>query len=198
MNRTKVTRYLAAAIFFSFLIVIATGPPAEAMGKKKKDLFVRVVGTAVGELEFVPDIDGDGIDDIANCFTIEIRSLDKDKKIGDATECINFDALVGDGFASVNTTTLRIKKDEVTVRHLVTIQPITTGLSFVTHIVGSFPGSIPDFSGLPPDLKTGILGGTHKYKQASGDVRMSGGVDLTFVDSRNEIHFDSIYLVRFN
>ncbi len=63
----------------------------------------------------------------------------------------------------------------------VTIQPNLTEDPNVTHITGSFP------------TENNIVYGTKKFEDASGTVRLSGGVDMS--DFPNTIFFDCIFLV---
>jgi hypothetical protein len=156
---------------------------------KKDNIIVQLRGTATGYGSEVPDIDGDGNDDEAMCFDMELVDPEKDKVIGTATDCLSNITEVGDGLALVGTTYFYFdkKKDSIVSRGLTTVQPKTHGSELITHITGA----------LPSPGENSILFGTGKYKKASGSVRLSGAVDMSNIDN-NQITFDCIFIIDLN
>ena len=55
-------------------------------------------------VDMVPDIDGDGNDDAAFCFDVDLIDLKNNKVIGTATDCLSNITPVGDGVSAVGTT----------------------------------------------------------------------------------------------
>jgi len=182
---TKILTSSAIVIFVISLGIIMT--PAMANPSADPNIVVRLVGTAIGEDRIVPDIDGDGIDDQALCFDINLEDIKTGKIIGTATDCLSNVVEVGDGLSLVGTTTFDFNDgNQLVSRGITTVQPVTAGSQSVTHITGS----ISDVN------ENNILSGTGKYNDVSGQVRLSGAVNMEPQDDGTlQIAFDCLFVI---
>jgi len=183
---TKILTSSVIAVFvISLGIIVMT--PAMASPSADPNIVVRLVGTAIGEDRTVPDIDGDGIDDQALCFDINLENIKTGKIIGVATDCLSEITPVGDGLSLIGTTTFNFNDgNQLVSRGITTVQPITDGSPNMTHITGS----IPDVN------ENNILSGTGKYHDASGPVRLSGAVNMEPQDDGTlQITFDCLFVI---
>ena len=184
----KIAAPLSVVVTLGLLIAalsIFSRTPEEAAAAGKKPLVVQLSGTATGVPGTVPDIDGDGNDDLANCFTVDLIDISKDKVVGSAVDCLAEVTEVGDGLALVGTTYFNFNNGQLVSRGLTTVQPVTHGSPGTTHITGAIP---------PATGSNDILSGTGAYKNASGSVRLSGAVNMANID-KNEIAFDCLFVI---
>ena len=72
-------------------------------------MVVILEGTASPEMREVPDIDGDGIDDMADCFDVDLVDAKTKRVIGTASECLAFGDLDDQGAKPVATTTFNFR-----------------------------------------------------------------------------------------
>lgn len=174
-----------------FALVLGIGMISTAMANPEHianpNIAVRLVGTDIGEDRIVPDIDGDGIDDSALCFDVNLQDIKTGNIIGTATDCLSDITSVGDGLALVGTTTFNFNDgNQLTSRGITTVQPVTNGSASVTHITGS----IPDID------ENSILSGTGKFYNTSGTVRLSGAVNMApQADDTLQITFDCLFVI---
>jgi len=184
-------KILTVATIAIFVIVLGIGMVAPTMAEPDKaaepNIVIRLVGTAIGEDRMVPDIDGDGIDDSALCFDINLKDVKTGKMIGTATDCLSNITSVGYGLSLVGTTTFDFNDgNQLVSRGITTVQPVTDGSPNMTHITGS----IPDVN------ENNILSGTGKYHDASGPVRLSGAVNMVTQDDNSlQITFDCLFVI---
>ena len=66
--------------------------PSGNVGLPGRATVLRLLGTAEAYDGFVPDIDGDGVDDPAVCFDVDLLDA-SGRKIGTATACLSKDRL---------------------------------------------------------------------------------------------------------
>ena len=148
-------------------------------------MIVRLVGDAEAYEGTVPDLDGDGVDDPALCFDVDILDA-RGRKIGTATDCLSNITTVGDGMALVGTTTFRLANGTFTSRGSTTVQPVTTTAPTpATHTTGAIPMNGAD----------GIIAGTGAYRNFRAEVRLSGAVNLARLDSEGRIAFDCLFAI---
>lgn len=148
------------------------------------NIMVRLVGTDVGDVRTVPIVDGTGTD-TGLCFDLDMEDVKTGKIIGTATDCLSDITPVGDGLALVGTTTFNFNDgNQLTARGLTTVQPTTHGSPDVTHITGAIPTAD----------ENSILSGTGKFLDATGQVRLSGAVNLSNVGN-DEITFDCMFVI---
>ena len=146
---------------------------------------LRLLGTAQAYPDFVPDIDGDGAADPADCFDVDL--LDHTgRKIGTATDCLSRIEFVGEGLALVGTTTFNLPNGSFTTRGSTTVQPVTTsGATPVTHTTGA----------VPMNGENGVIAGTGVYEQFRAQARLAGAVNLGKLESDGEISFDCLFSI---
>lgn len=146
---------------------------------------VRMVGTAVGEMRAVPDIDGDGKEDMGNCFDLTLIDASTGKVIGTGTDCLSDVSNVGEGLALTGTAFFNFDDGTLVTRGLTSVQPKTHGSSPITHITGAVPTA----------SSNDILSGTGQFEGVTGGVRLSGAVDMSKVSSDNEITFNCVFVI---
>jgi hypothetical protein len=182
----------------SILIIfvsICLGASFNVSAKKKSDkhLVLNLIGTSTGYAGWVPDHTGDGVDDPATCFDVDLWDLKKNKKVGKATDCLSdltpFGGVDLLGTALIGTTYFNMgKKGTLITRGNTSVQP-------VGHLTVTPHGqNITHTTGASSD-ENAILGGTRKFKNATGTARLSGMVDLTYLMSEGKISFDCIFVI---
>ena len=146
---------------------------------------LRLVGTGVAYEGTVMDIDGDGEEDDALCFDVDLLDA-RGRKIGTATDCLSEINSVGDGLALVGTTIFNLSNGTFISRGYTTVQPLTTNMpSPATHTTGAVP--MPGTNG--------VIHGTGAYQNFQAEVRLSGAVNMSRLDSDGEITFDCLFSV---
>ena len=143
------------------------------------------MGTGEAYEALVPDIDGDGNEDAALCFDVDLLDA-SGRKIGTATDCLSNITAVDGGLALVGTTIFRLPNGTFTTRGSTTVQPITTdGPTPVTHTTGA----------VPVDGDNGVISGTGVYEQFRAQVRLAGAVNRSLLDSNGLITFDCLFAI---
>ena len=127
----------------------------------------------------------------ADCFTIDLVDVNKDKVVGQATDCISVLGVIGDetntGLLVVETATFDFGGGHTfTAQGLVSVQPTTHGSPDVTHITGSIPQA----------GQNDIIAGTGRYAGLDASVRLSGAANLS--DFPNAVTFDCLFVVQAN
>jgi hypothetical protein len=146
---------------------------------------LRLLGDAVAYDGTVADIDGDGVDDPAMCFDVDLLDA-TGRVIGTATDCLSNITSVGDGLALVGTTTFRLNNGTFTSRGHTTVQPVTTSEPTpVTHTTGA----------IPMEGDNGVISGSGAYDGFRAQVRLSGAVNLSQLESQGRIAFDCLFAV---
>jgi hypothetical protein len=155
-----------------------------------KHLVLNLVGTGNMYESFVPDIDGDKMDDPAICFDVELVNLKNQQVIGTATDCLSSITAVGTGLALVGTSYFNMPNGTLITRGSTTVQPVlhptvTPNGQNITHITGA---SIDGNS---------MIDGTGRFKNTTGTVRLSGMVDMTnFAGSVGDpLGFDCLFII---
>lgn len=157
--------------------------PVPSFAGDRVNLTMRLLGTAVGYESTVPDIDGDGFDDPATCFDVEVFNAATGLKMGDGTDCLSNITPAGDGLQIVGTTYFKLPGGTLISRGNTSVQPTTWGSPTVTHITGAIPS--------PGD--NSVLAGTGAFKGAKGEVRLSGAVNMSNI-ANGEISFDCLFI----
>ena len=130
-----------------------------------------------------PEVQDVILDPETLCFEIPLERLSNGKIIGTGIDCLsNIQADEETGAVTLSDVAVfNIKKNVLVSVGDVTIQPNLTEDPNVTHITGSFP------------TEDNIVYGTKKFEDASGTIRLSGGVDMSqFPDT---IFFDCIFVI---
>ena len=183
------------------LIVIVVGFPIQAHAKGNAN-FVNIVqwkGSAT-PVELPEGVGGDVVLAGTPCYEVEMVNPATGWRIGTGYDCIaNPGSLLDANEGTVTTYYIFsflgrgsiISHNRVVVRSASdddTYNPVPVGHGPVnsdfTHILGSFP------------TDNTIEGGTRRYKNASGRVRVSGGVSLT--NFPTTIEFDDLFVIDAN
>ena len=167
------------------LELAAGSSPLAGGAVPRRGVVIRLLGDAEGYEGTVSDIDGDGVDDPAVCFDVDILDA-SGKKIGTATDCLSEITPVDGGLALVGTTIFRLQNGTFTSRGYTTVQPVTTNAPTpATHTTGA----------IPMDGANGIIAGTGAFKNFQAQVRLSGAVNLSRLESDGRIAFDCLFAV---
>ena len=186
--------YLAIA----FALVGATACQQTATTPNEATLDARATAPAFGSkpvvLQFrgtddsptqqqVPDPTGPGTI-AADCFTIDLVDVNKDKVVGQATDCISVVGVANGGLQVVETATFDFGGGHTfTAQGLVSVQATTHGSPGVTHITGS----------ISPAGQNDIIAGTGRYEGLQATVRLSGAADLSAFPAA--VTFDCLFVV---
>ena len=131
----------------------------------------------------VPDPTGPGTI-AADCFTIDLVDVNKDKVVGQATDCISVVGVANGGLQVVETATFDFGGGHTfTAQGLVSVQATTHGSPGVTHITGS----------ISPAGQNDIIAGTGRYEGLNATVRLSGAADLSAFPAA--VTFDCLFVV---
>ena len=184
IQKTLQNRYFVLVTLFSLCV------PLSANAGEVKHLVLNLVGTGYMYPDTVPDIDGDGYDDDAICFDVELINQKNNKIVGTATDCLSDITPIGGGIALVGTSYFHMPKGTLITRGRTSVQPVTqttvtTWGHNITHITGA--------SG----TGNAIIGGTKQFAGATGTVRLSGMVDLSgFLGNPGDpMTFDCLFVV---
>lgn len=161
-------------------VAAATVP---AFGSKPVVLQFR--GTSQGSAQLVPNPAGGML--AADCFTIDLVDVNKDKVVGQANDCISVLGVVGSGLQVLETATFDFGGGHsFTVQGLVSVQPTTHGSPGVTHITGA----------ISPAGQNDIISGTGRYAGLDATVRLSGAADLSAFPA--QVTFDCLFVITAN
>jgi hypothetical protein len=147
-------------------------------------IVVALRGTDTGEMMEIPAT-GAGTTE-ALCFTVDLVDLATGDVIGDATDCLA--DLEGDGVTGlslIGTTTFNFPDGTLVSRGTTTVQPVLDGSVDYTHITGA----------VPVDGENSVLSGTGVFEGATGQVRLSGAVNMSELDSDGKITFDCVFVI---
>lgn len=158
-----------------------------------KHLVLNLVGTGAMYQNLVPDVNGDGADDLAMCFNLDLVDRRTNQIIGKGTDCLAMVTPTGTGVAAVGTTYFHLPGGTLITRGKTTAQPVLhptvtpRGLT-VTHITGASSNH------------NSVIGGTGRFAGASGIVRLSGMVSMANFTGNigDPISFDCIFVVDLN
>lgn len=171
-------------------IVMLGLAPAHAQGNGKR-LILNLVGEGTSVAMNVPDLDNPGSTTMAFCYEVPLFNAKNKQLVGTATDCLsNF--TFPSGVALVGTTTFKLPQGNIVTQGRTTVQeavttplPTTTEGEPITHITGASAAG------------NSIIGGTKKYKNATGTVRLSGLVNLLNFGMAigDKIFFDCLFVI---
>ena len=184
--------------FLAFAVLSATGETGvedtssggvRGLAMQKEGMVFRLYGTAKAEQRYMDKPIRDGTT-MADCFDVKLLDPATGKELGYGTDCLADVRMVDGGLALVGTTTFTFENgDSFTSRGGTTVQPTTTAPLVspgYTHITGS----------IPPPTKNSIIGGTGKYGNGwKANVRLSGAVNMSKLESDGKITFDCLFVV---
>jgi hypothetical protein len=181
--------------------VVAAAPHASA------GLAVKFVGTAqAGDLspKIAQAIERSGVDvEGFACFQLPLFDLASGRPLGIGVDCLNpFDTLgdpAGDGLQIEAKTFFFLKKGLIVNHGCTSVRPFFAGVgdAGVTHMSGSIPKS--EFGVEPSPIPAceeagGVILTTRSFRQSSGEVRLSGAVNLSNADA-GEITFSCMFVL---
>lgn len=182
---------LFVVLIASLFMFVATNLAAAGQGAGKRYTF-NLKGAGNMYMDTVPDIDGDGIDDSAICFDVELFDLTNNRVVGTATDCLSNITPIGGGLGLVGTTYFHTPEGTLITRGNTTVQPVVhptvsaDGQQTFTHVTGAAGNG------------NAILGGTGRFANASGTSRLSGMVSMeNFAGNEGEpIVFDCLFVIK--
>lgn len=155
-----------------------------------KHYVLNLIGSGEMYESTVPDIDGDGQDDSAMCFDVQLINVKNNQTIGYGTDCLSKVTPTGTGVAVTATTFFHFPDGNLITRGKTTVQPVfhpttTPKGQPITHITGASSDT------------NSIIGGTGRFTGASGKVRLSGMVNMAEFSGNvgDPIGFDCLFIV---
>ncbi len=134
-------------------------------------LVVLFRGTAGPDFREVPDIDGDGADDLALCIEVDLVSAKTNNIIGTGTECLAEVDLDGTGAKPVATSFLHFPQGTIISRGKINIAPVIWDPALNPDVD---PTKIELTGYFPAPGTSNVVGGTKRFANVEGQVRMSG------------------------
>jgi len=194
---TKMNKIISSITSTGVLLALCFGLSFNAMAKNNgggKHYVFNLIGTGAMYEAEVADIDGDGVDDPAICFDVDLINAKNQQLIGTATDCLSdvtpTETVIGTALELVGTTTFHLPQGDLVVRGNTTVQPVlhpimTPSGQNITHITGA--------SG----TEDAVINGTGRFAGAAATARLSGMVDLSgFGGNVGEpITFDCLFVV---
>jgi hypothetical protein len=175
------------------IVIGMLGGPLNAYAKDQgagNHYVLNLVGTGAMYQDIVPDIDGDGLDDPAICFDVDLVNMNNRQTVGTATDCLSNLTPTGTGVALVGTTYFNLPQGQLVVRGKTTVQPVlqptvTPAGHTMTHITGA------------ASADNSVIAGTRRFAGAEGTVRLSGMVDMSGFGGNvgDPIFFDCLFVV---
>ena len=167
-------------------LCVALSLPLSVSAGGGKHLVLNLVGTGTGYEGMVPDIDGDGLDDMATCFDVDLINMKNQRVIGTATDCLSNITPTGAGLTLVGTSIFHMASGELVTRGLTTVhgvlQPtVSPSGQIFTHMTGAASDG------------NAVLSGTKRFATATGTSRLSGLVNLA--DFPNTATFDCLFVI---
>ena len=133
-------RFLLTVTSLALAVTLAFAPSAHAKRGKGTAIVLNLHGTGQAYPGTVPDIDGDGEDEPADCFDVDLINLETGKVVGGGTDCLaNVNPGVNGGLEVVGTTYFHLPEGTLISRGLTTVQPVNHGSPGYTHITGAMP-----------------------------------------------------------
>ena len=180
------------SIVFTAIIVCLIIPFNASAHQKSagKHLILNLIGTGMAEEKMVPDTDGDGEDEDALCFNVNLVDANNNNVIGTATDCLsNIEVGTNGGLELIGTTTFYLPGGTLTTRGETTVQPVNHPITTAPHgqVITHITGAAGDGNA--------VIAGTGRFAGATGTVRLSGMVNLNDLDSMGvgEITFDCLF-----
>lgn len=124
------------------------------------------------------------------CFDVDLIDMKTNEIVGLAKDCLSDVQPNADGLGLTNTTFINLPEGSLTVRGRISVQPVLEETIFesgqtITHITGS------------SNTGNGIIEGTGIYENSTGNVRLSGMVDMSNFDANEGdlLVFDCLFVV---
>lgn len=153
--------------------------------KQSYQLILKLAGVGSMYRSAVP-----GFDEEAMCFDVELIDMKTNKIVGSAKDCLSDVQPKGDGVGLTGTTFIYLPQGSLTVRGRVSVQPVLEETTLesgqrITHITGS------------SNTENGVIEGTGIYENRTGNVRLSGMVDMSNFEANEGdlIAFDCLFVI---
>lgn len=193
INRTSMLIFL-----FLFIGIFPSVSVADDTGNNHEHLVLKLHGTGFMFPMEIPGME-EGDDPMeAMCFELDVIDLKSNEIIGTGTDCMsNVDMEENGNVALVGTTFFNLPDGELIARGAITVQPVPEDFSLVSadghpysHITGSARASD----------QNSIFGGTGKFENSSGRMRLSGMVDMSkfTMNEGDPITFSCLFVVDVN
>jgi hypothetical protein len=164
---------------------IADSYDSEKRGFKNRTTVVQLIGTDIVEERMVPDLDGDGVDDLARCFDMAVLNVRTGAQIGTGADCIANVTPVDGGLQIDATYYLYLNRGSIIIRGRNTAQPL------LRETVTISDGAPYSHSVAASGDWNAKLGGTGKYRSGEARLRVSG---LMNIDNVNGTAEDTAFL----
>lgn len=179
------------SIFVSCILLLSFSLQAEDKSDNAgKHLVLNLVGTGSMYENMVPDIDGDGQDDLAMCFDVQVFDAHTNRALGKGTDCLAMVTPTATGVALVGTSYFHLPGGTLITRGKTSVQPvfhptITPRGQVITHITGA------------SNDENAIVGGTGRFAHAKGTARLSGMVSMANFSGNvgDPISFDCLFVI---
>jgi len=146
-----------------FIIAAAVLGSSVVAQAQNSDPNIVVILRGVGQLMADPPIAN------ALCYEAELVAAHTDHVIGTGIDCLEDIQMVGSGISLNRTTFFHFPQGDLVANGITTVAPVTGGSPGITHVVGDIPA---------PGTNS-IIDGTRRFSGATGNVRLSGAVDLS-------------------
>lgn len=185
-------KQVIAPILICMLIPLTAnaGKHDDNSDQEGKNLVLNLFGSGEMYESTVPDIDGDGVDDPAMCFDVQVADVRNNRVIGRGTDCLSKVTPTEMGVALVGTTYFHLPSGSLITRGKTSVQPvfhptITPRGQSITHITGASSN------------QNSVIGGTDRFADLMGKVRLSGMVDMSkFAGNVSDpIVFDCLFVI---
>ena len=156
--------------------------------QKNQHLVLKLAGVGSMYKSSVP-----GSDEQAMCFDVDLVDLKSNEIVGSAKDCMSDVQPKGDGLGLSGTTFIHLPEGSLTVRGRVSVQPVLEETILesgqaITHITGS------------SNTGNGIIKGTGIYENSTGNVRLSGMVDMSNFEANEGdlLAFSCLFIINFD
>ncbi len=188
-------------ICLTLIVILSFSLVSFGAAEGKKIIALEFVANTEGELrEVINPQTGSTEAELALCFDGVVKNIATGKVVGEAEDCLSpqdldqgaSDLVFDDSIRLIGYTFFHLPGGTILSRGETTVRPRFVGDSSPsapnTHITGA----------IPEPGSNSILGGTKRFKDASGTVRLSGAVDMSgFIpqDGVGPIAFTCLFVI---
>jgi hypothetical protein len=152
--------------------------------KQNKHLMLKLAGVGSMYKSSIPGAEE------AMCFDIDLIDMRTNEIIGSAKDCMSDVQPKADGLGLTGTTFIHLPEGSLTVQGRISVQPVLEETflesgQMITHITGS------------SHTENGIIEGTGIYENRTGNVRLSGMVDMSKFEANEGdlMLFDCLFII---
>ena len=166
------------------LALFAPEAPADTKATPR-NIVVALKGTAVGEMQRLETPSGP-VD--ALCFEVDMIDVNTGEVVGRGVDCLTNVTPNGAGLSLIDYPIFEFPYGTIIAESPVSVRPVEVPFPDVTHLTGSFPA----FAG-----ENNIVFANGRFEGRTGSVRMSGGVDMSQLETLGQITFNCIFVIDF-